>query len=672
MRLETLQLKTSLGVAIFLIGGVHLSFAQPLIVEINGGMAGVSICAGQSVTLTAVASGGIEPYTYLWSNSDTGPSITVFAGGVYEVTVTDDDSPPQSSPPASITVIVTIEPTATISYAGTPFCTSLGAPPPVTLTGTGAFMGGTYSASSAGLTIDPALGDITPSSSTPGTYTVTYTIPASGGCPDIPVTTSVTITEEPSASISYADTPFCSAVAGSQPVTLTGTGAYTGGTYSADAGLTINSSTGAITPSSSTPGTYTVTYTVGPSGGCAGFFVTTDVTITLNPTATISYAGTPFCTSLGAPPPVTLTGTGAFMGGTYSASSAGLTIDPALGDITPSSSTPGTYTVTYTIPASGGCPDIPVTTSVTITEEPSASISYADTPFCSAVAGSQPVTLTGTGAYTGGTYSADAGLTINSSTGAITPSSSTPGTYTVTYTVGPSGGCAGFFVTTDVTITLNPTATISYAGTPFCTSLGAPPPVTLTGTGAFMGGTYSASSAGLTIDPALGDITPSSSTPGTYTVTYTIPASGGCPDIPVTTSVMITEEPSASISYADTPFCSAVAGSQPVTLTGTGAYTGGTYSADAGLTINSSTGAITPSSSTPGTYTVTYTVGPSGGCAGFFVTTDVTITLNPTATISYAGTPFCTSLGAPPPVTLTGTGAFMGGTYSASSAGSDD
>jgi hypothetical protein len=64
---------------------------------------------------------------------------------------------------------------------------------------------------------------------------------------------------------------------------------------------------------------------------------------------------------------------------------------------------------------------------------------------------------------------------------------------------------------------------------------------------------------------------------------------------------------------------------QTVTLTGTGTFTGGTYSALPGLTINATSGAITPSTSTPGTYTVTYTVTASGGCPGVTATTSVTI-----------------------------------------------
>ena len=131
--------------------------------------------------------------------------------------------------------------------------------------------------------------------------------------------------------------------------------------------------------------------------------MTTTVTITAAPTATIAYAGTPFCKDITAAQSVTLAGTNAYTGGTF-ASTAGLTLDATTGAITPSTSTPGTYTVTYTIPASSGCPAVPVTTTVTITGVPTATIAYAGTPFCNDITAAQSVTLTGTNAYTGGTF----------------------------------------------------------------------------------------------------------------------------------------------------------------------------------------------------------------------------------------------------------------------------
>ena len=704
-----------------------------------------SLATAQSVTLTGTGAytGGTYSSTVGLTIDGTTGAITPSTStpGTYTVTYTIPASAGCASVPVTTSVTITALPTATISYAGTPFCSSLATAQPVTLSGTGAYTGGGYS-SAAGLSINAATGAITPSSSTPGTYTVTYLIPATGGCATIPATTNVTITALPTATINYDGTPYCSTLSTTQSVTLIGT---TGGIYSsAPSGLSIDGTTGAITPSTSTPGTYTVTYTIPASGGCNIVTASTNVIITALPTATISYSGTPFCTSLVAGQAVTLTGTGAYTGGTYS-STAGLSIDGTTGAITPGTSTPGTYTVTYTIPASAGCASVPVTTTVTvtalpvatfsydatpycndaanplptfsgggtagtfsstvglnfvstvtgqvnlaastpgnyvvtntiaasggcgvvtstsgitITALPTATISYAGTPFCSSLATAQPVTLSGTGAYTGGGYSSTAGLSINASTGAITPSSSTPGTYTVTYLIPASGGCATIPVTTSVTITALPTATISYSGTPFCTSLVAGQAVTLTGTGAYTGGTYS-STAGLSIDGTTGAITPGTSTPGTYTVTYTIPASAGCASVPVTTSLTITALPTATISYAGTPFCTSLAIAQSVTLTGTGAYTGGAYSSTAGLSIDGTTGAITPVHSTPGTYIVTYTIPASAGCASVPVTTSVTITAVPTANISYAGTPFCTSLVAGQAVTLSGTGAYTGGT----------
>ena len=481
------------------------------------------------------------------------------------------------------------------SYTASPYCSNGGTATP-TITGTA----GTFT-STAGLSINSVTGVVNLAASTAGAYVVTNSATSAGGCVSSS-TSNITITALPSATISYAGAPFCSN-AGVGSVTRTGTG---GGTYTASpAGLTINAATGAITPGTSTAGTYTVTYTMAAAGGCSQQTATTSVTITALPVATISYAGTPFCTSAGIGS-VTLTGTG---GGTYS-SIAGLSVNAATGAITPGTSTAGTYTVTYTMAAAGGCSQQTATTSVTITALPAATIAYAGTPFCTS-AGVGSVTLTGT---SGGTYTSTAGLTINAGTGAITPGTSTPNTYTVTYTVTASGGCSIYTTTTSVTVSAPLSATISYAGTPYCSSGGT---ATVTRTGA-AGGTYT-STAGLTINSATGVITLGTSTAGPYTVTYTM-VNGGCTTT-ATTSVTVTAAPSATISYAGSPYCSG-AGTATVTRTGTA---GGTYSSTAGLTINSATGDITLGTSTVATYTVTYTVAAAGGCALFQTTTSVSI-----------------------------------------------
>ena len=96
-------------------------------------------------------------------------------------------------------------------------------------------------------------------------------------------------------------------------------------------------------------------------------------------------------------------------------------------------------------------------------------------------------------------------------------------------------------------------------------------------------------------------------------------------------SSLCTTPPNATISYAGSPFCS-TGSTASVTRTGT---SGGTFSSTAGLSINSSTGLVTLGTSTPGTYTVTYTVAASGACAQFQTTASITIN---TATTWYADT----------------------------------
>ncbi len=160
----------------------------------------------------------------------------------------------------------------------------------------------------------------------------------------------------PSATIAYLGSPYCS-LSGTATVTQTGT---PGGTYSSTPGLSLNPANGNVTLGTSTAGTYTVTYTV-ISGNCPQFVTTASITIVQGASATISYAGSPYCPNPGTAF-VTQTGT---PGGTYS-STPGLVIDPVTGNVNTGTSTPGTYVVTYTVGAVGICPQYTTTTTITI------------------------------------------------------------------------------------------------------------------------------------------------------------------------------------------------------------------------------------------------------------------------------------------------------------------
>ena len=172
--------------------------------------------------------------------------------------------------------------------------------------------------------------------------------------PRVPVV--ATVLPGPTATINYANSPYC-VNGGTATVTHTGN---TGGVYSSTIGLSINPTTGAINLNASTAGNYIVTYTLPASGNCGVFTTTTSINITAAPTAVIAYSS-PLCINSGMAS-VTQTGTG---GGVYSAT-PGLSIDAVTGAINTSASAAGSYTVTYTVAAANGCSVFTTTAPVSI------------------------------------------------------------------------------------------------------------------------------------------------------------------------------------------------------------------------------------------------------------------------------------------------------------------
>ncbi|RYY65070.1 MAG: DUF2341 domain-containing protein, partial [Chitinophagaceae bacterium] len=94
------------------------------------------------------------------------------------------------------------------------------------------------------------------------------------------------------------------------------------------------------------------------------------------------------------------------------------------------------------------CPGTPVSFTITVEPQAAASISYGGSTLCGAT--SLLPGITGTG---GGVFSSTNGLSINPGTGAIDLGASTPGTYTVTYTVAGSGSsCSAVVASTSVLV----------------------------------------------------------------------------------------------------------------------------------------------------------------------------------------------------------------------------
>jgi len=205
---------------------------------------------------------------------------------------------------------------------------------------------------------------------------------------------------------------------------------------------------------------------------------------------------------------------------------------------------PGNYTVTYTISNARGCSSV-ATHTVTVIDPPTAIIHFDKAAYCSSETTAQPIVLTGTGSYTGGVFSSDPLLRLDGNTGAVIPSLSAPGNYTIAYKIPTIDNCTVPDITTNISITPVPTAFISYMDGVYCESE-ATQNVRLTGTGTYLSGNFTSDPA-LALNSISGAITPTASQPGNYVITYTIPAFGGCAAIPVATPVVINPLPEPAI-----------------------------------------------------------------------------------------------------------------------------
>ena len=123
----------------------------------------------------------------------------------------------------------------------------------------------------------------------------------------------------------------------------------------------------------------------------------------------------------------------------------------------------------------------------------------------------------------GGTFSVSppSGLNIDLTTGIINPSLSSVGSYTIEYTT--AGDCQD---TSSSTIEIKPedNPSFSYSSNLFCTENSS----TISPTIVTLGGTFTSSPTGLSIDQITGFITPSTSDPGIYDITYTTSVTLGC------------------------------------------------------------------------------------------------------------------------------------------------
>lgn len=223
----------------------------------------------QNTTATALSAQAAAGNSLLWYTSATGgnalnaaPIPNTATPGITEYYVSQNPLSGCESPRAKIVVTVNPE-VANITGFSLPLVVCNNADNPVAVRVPGFTTGGTFSATPAGLSIDPVTGAIDLTQSSPGTYAVTYAIlPDSANCnPGGSTTVSLTIVTSIDVVTGFDyDDLYCSGTGDAVPSLAPGFSV--GGVFSSTSGLAIDPQTGTIDVDASAPGNYTVTYTI--------------------------------------------------------------------------------------------------------------------------------------------------------------------------------------------------------------------------------------------------------------------------------------------------------------------------------------------------------------------------------------------------------------------------
>lgn len=243
---------------------------SPSLLSVNTNPTDVS-CNGQNNgSVTAVAAGGVAPYTYLWSNSATTASISNLSGGVYKLTVTDFNT----CLTQKTSVVAEPQPLVPLALGATTICISQSANISASATG------GTspyYYTWSNGTINDAQL--VTP------TVTTTYYVDVTdaNGCTSAQQAVTITV-NPPLAIVASDDTEICEGQ--STGISSIASGGN-GGPYNY---LWSNNAT---TANATVSPVLTTNYVVNVTDNCGTPFATDNVTVIVNPLPQVAFQPLP-------------------------------------------------------------------------------------------------------------------------------------------------------------------------------------------------------------------------------------------------------------------------------------------------------------------------------------------------------------------------------------------
>ena len=634
-----------------------------------------AICEGGNAEFTATVTGGSGANSYQWqfNNSGTwqnigGATASTYSAALlnpgtfeYRVIVTQTTGCSTTSAPVSVTV--TSDPTVTVGVSDQQICDG-GA---VTLTAS--VSGGSGSSTfqwqqNPGSGWQDIPGEVNAIFNSPalatGTYNYRVVVNQDEGCTAVSDQSTITVLDDPVATISGSATDLCNGGVVSLTSSVTGgTGTTTyqwqinpGPGFSDIAGAT--SSTYASAPL--TPGTYSYRLIVNQDAGCTDTSNVFTATVVPDPTVSVSVDDQTICDGGSAELVATVSGgTGTTLYQWQINNSGWQDIGGANGSTfnTPSLST-GTYQYRVVVTQGDGCDVTSSTITITAVADPVASISVDFSTICE---GGDAIF---TASVTGGTgvtslqwefnHPTNGWEDVPGETGAIfTAAGLGVGSYEYRVRANQDSGCEDISNEITVTVVPDPTVSISADNANLCAGNAATLSSTVTG------GTGGISYQWQYDDPVnnwvdiVGAVNASYTTAalgvGVYDYRLVVTQNSGCLTISTPVTVTVVAAPTVSINVDDSSICEE--GTALFTSTVAGGVGGTTYQwqIDNSGTWNDIAGATSDTYSAillnAGTYTYRLVISQGGGCDVTSSSVSVTVVPDPVVSVNVADQNIC-------------------------------